>query len=685
MNSGVTPGVTSGWSAHECVVLYNVPSNVIQLAQDAGGAFLPNTATAGTPQIVSNSQCTVIGSGSSATVSGSTVTVTLLVGFTAAFGAIQGTTKGVFMSAVDAEGNFTNPIQKGSYTVGSNVTALSIAPLSGDGSGTNQIFSVAVSDPNGESSISDIFMNFFSQNNSIASANGCGIRYAVPTGVISLINDAGTAFETSTVTAGSSGTLSNSQCTISAPGSGVTPSSGNTLNANLSFSFSPSFTGPKFLTLSGGDVNGNGEPNQAFGNLFTGNPACAASASGALHIICVVSSGPNNELFAATQAETAGSTTTLQNPAVSWTDLHVTGTVGSSSCSSAADGTADVVCAYNNNGTLYGIRFNVVNTPLATPANQFPPQNLGITVTPGANASCAIGDARFALIANNGQHGNPTSEGLPGQTICAVRSSNNELMGVAFNPDAATAKEVVDLGFEAIGDPSCTYPNIAALTAPSSAPPLPITCVANSSSGLMEVTFDPRVTTNTATPYSLLSGTTFINSPGCTSPTDTSVDKSGDIICAMTTSSNTLEGFSFVPGTSPNASTPTSIPPSSVTSFFPGTGTTVTGSPSCAGFGANGDADSGSVVCTTTLKNSNTIQSIAFNKTGTVVGPGLQNATSPSQIVGSTTGQTTGSNPSCTWQNRNPDAVSCGGITTNKDILFVIPDAPPGALKFPPQ
>lgn len=98
MNSGVTPGVTSGWSAHECVVLYNVPSNVIQLAQDAGGAFLPNTATAGTPQIVSNSQCTVIGSSSSATVSGSTVTVTLLVGFTAAFGVTQGTTKDLHVS-----------------------------------------------------------------------------------------------------------------------------------------------------------------------------------------------------------------------------------------------------------------------------------------------------------------------------------------------------------------------------------------------------------------------------------------------------------------------------------------------------------------------------------------------------------------------------------------------------------
>lgn len=379
-----------------------------------------------------------------------------------------------------------------------------------------------------------------------------------------------------------------------------------------------------------------------------------------------MSSGPNNELFAATQAETAGSTTTLQNPAVSWTDLHVTGTVGSSSCPSAADGTADVVCAYNNNGTLYGIRFNVVNTPLATPANQFPPQNLGITVTPGANASCAIGDARFALIANNGQHGNPTSEGLPGQTICTVRSSNNELMGVAFNPDAATAKEVVDLGFEAITDPICTYPNIAALTAPSSAPPLPITCVANSSGGLMEVTFDPRVT-NTATPYSLLSGATFINSPGCASPTDTSVDKSGDIICAMTTSSNTLEGFSFVPGTG--------TPPSSVTKFQLGISSTVTGSPSCAGFGINGDKDAGQVVCATTSTNSNTIQSIAFNGAGTLISPALQNA-SPSQ--------TTGSNPSCTWQNRNPDAVSCAGITTGKDILFVIPSAPPGALTFPP-
>lgn len=94
-------------------------------------------------------------------------------------------------------------------------------------------------------------MNFFSQNNSIASANGCGIRYAIPTGVISLINNAGTAFEANTITAGGSGTLGNSQCTISAPGSGVTPSSGNTLNANLSFRSRLRSLDQSFLPLVG--------------------------------------------------------------------------------------------------------------------------------------------------------------------------------------------------------------------------------------------------------------------------------------------------------------------------------------------------------------------------------------------------------------------------------------------------
>jgi hypothetical protein len=58
--TGVAPGSDSGWSANECILNYKISSGVIQLAQDVGGAFFSTTATAGTAQTVSNSQCSVL-------------------------------------------------------------------------------------------------------------------------------------------------------------------------------------------------------------------------------------------------------------------------------------------------------------------------------------------------------------------------------------------------------------------------------------------------------------------------------------------------------------------------------------------------------------------------------------------------------------------------------------------------
>jgi hypothetical protein len=45
---------------NECILNYKISSGVIQLAQDVGGAFFSTTATAGTAQTVSNSQCSVL-------------------------------------------------------------------------------------------------------------------------------------------------------------------------------------------------------------------------------------------------------------------------------------------------------------------------------------------------------------------------------------------------------------------------------------------------------------------------------------------------------------------------------------------------------------------------------------------------------------------------------------------------
>ncbi|MGC1293448.1 MAG: hypothetical protein WA869_00280, partial [Alloacidobacterium sp.] len=130
--NGVAPDSKSGWSANACILNYTIGSGVIQLVQDAGGAFLSNTAIAGTDQTVSNSQCTVLAILSSANIFGNSVTVTFYVEFTAAFrGAKQ-----LYLSAGNPENdnNSNFPTQVGDYNVTASVSPLLVFPSSGSGS-----------------------------------------------------------------------------------------------------------------------------------------------------------------------------------------------------------------------------------------------------------------------------------------------------------------------------------------------------------------------------------------------------------------------------------------------------------------------------------------------------------------------------------------------------------------------
>jgi hypothetical protein len=121
---GAAPGSKAGWSSDQCILTYNVSSGVIQLAPDSGGEFLPTTATPKTAQSVSNSQCSVLASPSSATISGDRVTVRFFVAFSAAF---RGS-KQLYVSndSKDRTGD-TNPVtQVGTYNVTASVPAVPI-------------------------------------------------------------------------------------------------------------------------------------------------------------------------------------------------------------------------------------------------------------------------------------------------------------------------------------------------------------------------------------------------------------------------------------------------------------------------------------------------------------------------------------------------------------------------------
>ena len=246
--NGVAPDSESGWPANECVLNYTISSGVIQLVQDAGGAFLSNTAIAGTDQTVSNSKCTVLASLSSANISGNSVTVKFYVTFTASFrGAKQ-----LYLSVKNHEGdNNTNFLtQVGSYNVTASVSSLFVFPSSG--SGSEQTFTTVYSDETTQ--IKSVYLNLKSSANNTTAANACKLRYDLGTADIALVNDAGTRYSPP-ITSGSTTPLSNSQCTVYGVGTSAT-SFGNYVVAYFNVSFAAGFDGEKEMTMFGEDETG---------------------------------------------------------------------------------------------------------------------------------------------------------------------------------------------------------------------------------------------------------------------------------------------------------------------------------------------------------------------------------------------------------------------------------------------
>jgi hypothetical protein len=88
------------------------------------------------------------------------------------------------------------------------------------------------SDPNGAANISAAYVLF---NTAISSANACYLQYIPSSNLLYLKNDAGTGL-TAGIAPGSSGTISNSQCTVSGTGSSyVTLANSATLKVAITF------------------------------------------------------------------------------------------------------------------------------------------------------------------------------------------------------------------------------------------------------------------------------------------------------------------------------------------------------------------------------------------------------------------------------------------------------------------
>jgi hypothetical protein len=215
-----------------CYVQYFTATNTAQLENDAGSGFVGSGGTLGSSGALSNSQCTVNLSGSSASGAGNNLTLNLALTFTPALTGAQSVWMGVVNSANvfsgwQALGSWNEPL----------LTNISVTPSAG--SGFTQTFTFVYSDSAGSADISRPVAVIGPK----LSANGtCYVQYTVSTNTVQLENDAGNGSVGSGGTFGSSGSLANSQCTLSLSGSSASVS-GNNLTMNVALTFASGFAG----------------------------------------------------------------------------------------------------------------------------------------------------------------------------------------------------------------------------------------------------------------------------------------------------------------------------------------------------------------------------------------------------------------------------------------------------------
>ena len=232
-------------AAFACEVTYTRAANTLMLLTDAGAP--PSSTIAPGSGSQQNSQCVLNGAGSSVSIAGNVLTLTLSIGFQAGFAGA----KNIYLQGANPSGSSGWQLE-GSWTVTLGPpSVVSVMPSSG--SGMSQTFSFAYSDPQGYSALSYVMAIV---NNALSFSAGCALVYHPNSNTLYLTNDAGSAW-TGPVTLGSGGTLQNSQCTVNSAASAAS-GSGNNLTLLIALTFQSAFSGTKNIYMDAYDGTDSG-------------------------------------------------------------------------------------------------------------------------------------------------------------------------------------------------------------------------------------------------------------------------------------------------------------------------------------------------------------------------------------------------------------------------------------------
>ncbi|HTC33301.1 MAG TPA: hypothetical protein VK724_08015 [Bryobacteraceae bacterium] len=246
---------TFGNAANSCLLSYQPATNQIYLDNDAGTAS--SSALVGTSTTLTNSQCSVNMSTTTAVLNGDTLTLSPAITFQAGYAGA----KSIYMYAADLLGASRGWQKLGTWSVPAGpgvATAVSVTPTSG--SRFSQTFTLQYSDTSGASNLQSVWVWFTAAFGDPASS--CLLSYQPATNMVSLDNDAGMA--SVSATAGTSATLENSQCSIKLASTKAVLT-GNTLSLSLAVKFQAAYAGSKNIYMYAADLSGSNSGWQHLG------------------------------------------------------------------------------------------------------------------------------------------------------------------------------------------------------------------------------------------------------------------------------------------------------------------------------------------------------------------------------------------------------------------------------------
>jgi hypothetical protein len=219
-----------------CYVAYSRTNNLLYLVANDGSTLSTGYAP-GSSQTLSNSQCSIDVSSSSASGSGNVLTLAVATTFSSGFAG----NRIIYAAGRDAASNNSGWQPVGTWAVPALSTPSPYVNTWSPTSSTSlaQTFTAGLTDTAGYANITtlDILIN-----SALTGVNACYIAYSQASNLLYLVNDAGTGTLPTTLTPGGSGTVSNTQCQVNAAGSSVS-GSGNNLTVNVSVTFFPGFQG----------------------------------------------------------------------------------------------------------------------------------------------------------------------------------------------------------------------------------------------------------------------------------------------------------------------------------------------------------------------------------------------------------------------------------------------------------